>query len=278
MLKARCFGCAVTAAMTAALLVIGCSSDKSADIPKPPSFEPVSSQPKPDETPPTASELPPGHPPMGDTAPATKLPPGHPPMGDSPPAVGKAIAKMPDVDTSGIKMSDAPVTLTGLSFSLPVGWVRENPGMNQSAPSMSRKAQFRLAKTDDEPQDAIVAITHFPRMKGPEMDRMNIARWTGQFSQPDGKRTEEVSTLTQWESGGVKVTLVDIPGTMTGGGGPMMGGGPAKKNFRMLAAIVDHPKGPHFIKVTGPANVVERYKASVVAFLKSAKVNEGSSG
>ncbi|MEE9295372.1 MAG: hypothetical protein V3W34_10485 [Phycisphaerae bacterium] len=177
---------------------------------------------------------------------------------------------MADVDISGVQLTEARLTLTGIGFSIPQGWVSQDPGMTTSSFALSRKAQFRLPKADNEPEDAVVAITHFPNMKG--MDQANLQRWYGQFEQPDGRATVEVATRAEYRIGEVLITLVDIPGTMRSGG-PMMGGGPRKENFRMLAAIVNHKQGPHFVKVTGPAAVVERFKPSVVAFLKSVQVN-----
>ena len=82
----------------------------------------------------------------------------------------------------------------------------------------------------------------------------------------------ETASKANYQIGQVSVTLVDIRGTMKAGP-PMMASSARKENYRMLAAIVDHPKGPHFFKLTGPATVVERFKPSAAAFLKSAKVN-----
>lgn len=174
-------------------------------------------------------------------------------------------AAMADVDTSGVGFTDERFSLTGLDCPIPVGWKREQPS------SGMRKAQFRLAKADNEPEDVVVVITHFPGMKG--MDDNNLRRWYGQFTQPDGRPTVESVHKTTYQLEGVVVTLVDIPGTM-GGGSSMMGGGATKENYRMLAAIIDHAQGPHFLKLTGPSAGVERWKASGVAFLKGIKVKE----
>ena len=88
-------------------------------------------------------------------------------------------APMADVDTSGIQFTDQPLSLAGLECAVPEGWGREQPS------SGMRKAQFRLAKADNEPEDVEVVITHFPNMKG--MDDSNLRRWYGQFTQPDGR-------------------------------------------------------------------------------------------
>jgi hypothetical protein len=126
-----------------------------------------------------------------------------------------------------------------------------------------------LPSEGDDVGDVEMVVTHFPNMKG--MDDANLRRWYGQFSQPDGSSTAAASERADFEvDDDIQVTLVDIPGTMSTGG--MMGGAvTTKQDYRMLAAIINHPAGPHFVKVTGPADAVERWKPATVAFLKSAE-------
>ncbi len=177
---------------------------------------------------------------------------------------------MEDIDISTVTFNDAPLTLAGISFAVPQGWVRETTGGSSSIVGVTRKAQFRLPKADYGAEDAIVAITHFPGMRG--MDEANLRRWLAAFTQPDGRPSAEVATKARFELGQVVVTLIDVGGTMFSGQ-QMTGGGDTLENYRMLAAIVDHPAGPHFVKITGPAVVIEHWKPSAVAFLKSVKVN-----
>ncbi len=224
------------------VLAAGCDK-KEKPTPRPPSSTPITPQSAP-PIPRNATS------PHGKPAGNTKAPEPKP---------------MPEVDTSGVKMSDKRTILTGVSFANPDGWIGEKPV------GMSRVAQFRLPNADNDGEDAQVVVTHFPGMKG--MDDANLVRWYGQFTQPDGRPSASAAFRSVFGQGGVSITLIDISGTM-GAGGPMMGGGTDKPNYRMLAAIVDHGKGPHFVKITGPVAVVEQWKASAVAFLKSAKVNE----
>ena len=53
----------------------------------------------------------------------------------------------------------------------------------------------------------------------------------------------------------------------------VLGQGEAKPNHRLIAAIVDHPKGPHFVKASGSVECMKRWEASILAFLESAQVN-----
>ncbi len=208
------------------------------------------------------------------TSTAVGLPPGHPPI--APPRESTASSQpakgpmaMPTIDTSDVVMTGDRAELDGVSFVVPEGWLREEieqGGMFSS----SSKVQFRLSGSDNVGEDVIVAITHFPGMRG--MDEANLDRWFGQFQQPDGRPTKEVSLRSDFEAGGTAITVVDIPGVMSGGGAMSGGGGGEDKpGYRMLAAIVNHAKGPHFFKMTGPAESVDRWQRSALAFLKSVK-------
>lgn len=177
---------------------------------------------------------------------------------------------MTEVDLSGVEFTDESVDLEGIALKVPQGWDRQKSQSATGRFASTGKVQFSLAKAGDEAEDSTIAITHYPGMKGKDED--NLRRWYGQFTQPDGRPTAGVTTKAEYQIGQVSVTLVDIPGTMQGGG-PMMGGGPAKENYRMLAAIINHPNGPHFFKLTGPTDGVERWKCSAVAFLKSVKIS-----
>lgn len=218
-------------------------------------------------TPRPPSSSTPSKPPTPPSKPAPPIPSNakSPHGGNAPKVKAPEPKKMADVDVSGVAMSDKRTILTGVSFANPDGWVVEKPV------GMSRVAQFRLPNADNNGEGAQVAVTHFPGMKG--MDERNLARWYGQFTQPDGTPSAAAASKSTFSQDGVSVTLIEVSGTM-GAAGPMMGGGSAKENYRMLAAIVDHPKGPHFVKITGPDAVVKKWKASAVAFLKSAKVNK----
>ena len=154
--------------------------------------------------------------------------------------------------------------LDGITLKVPQGWIYEVPRVNQRMPSMSPKAVFTLAPVEGDSENVYVRVTHFPQMRVP--DESNLQRWYAMLRQPDGRPTEAASTVERFDVGDVKVVLADIPGDMTVGG-------ETKTGWRMLGAIVKHEKGPHFVKVVGPARSVEHWKASVVAYLKSAEVN-----
>ncbi len=100
----------------------------------------------------------------------------------------------------------------------------------------------------------------------------NIDRWYGQFEQPDGKPTKEKAKTEKFDVAGNTVHWVDIPGNFkeTMGGGPFSGGKTVvRENYRMLGAIiVSKDQRQVFIKMTGPADVVEKLSDSFKKSLK----------
>ena len=100
----------------------------------------------------------------------------------------------------------------------------------------------------------------------------NIDRWYGQYTQPDGSKTADNSTVTESEVAGCEVTWVDIEGTlMDRPGGPMAGGKVVEReNYRTLASIVQAGEhGQYFIKLYGPVKTINDNEASFRSFVQS---------
>ena len=124
-----------------------------------------------------------------------------------------------------------PLKLTGLTMTVPEGWVEEK---GEASP-MGPKAIYRIPKLDAAGEDGMVRITHFPNMKGKDKDDMNIDRWLGQVNKPDGQPlTRSDAKITTTEAGPVRLTVVDMSGSAK-----MTMRDTAKPNQRMIAAIVD---------------------------------------
>jgi hypothetical protein len=76
-------------------------------------------------------------------------------------------------------------------------------------------------------------------------------------------------TTTIESKSGLKITLLDVSGTYVAEVTPGSTEHFNKPGFRQLAAVVDTPNGPHFVKVVGPAATVAKWEDSVMSFLKS---------
>jgi hypothetical protein len=180
------------------------------------------------------------------------------PHGANPHAGRAARASAPPV----LLTESTPVVLDGLKLTAPAGWLRDpiQPGPRAA------QAAFVLPKSDGESADGTIRITHYPKMKG--MDEANIKRWIGQVQRSDGApSTRDDAKISVSETGKLKRTVVELAGSVRA----TMRAKPVA-NARMIAVILDHAKGPHFIVVAGGVKTIEKWEASVRAFLDSATV------
>ena len=152
-----------------------------------------------------------------------------------------------------------------LKFDVPKGWVSKTPA------SSMRVAEFTLAKAAGDAEDATVTVYFFGGQGGSV--QANMDRWIGQMAQPDGKPSKDVAkTSTMQTATGLKVSLVDVSGTYVAEVTPGSTERLNKPGFRQIAAVVETPDGPYFVKLTGPAGTVAQWKNSLDAFLKSLRV------
>jgi hypothetical protein len=149
----------------------------------------------------------------------------------------------------------------GLRFHVPGEWARV------PAPSDMRAAQFRVPHTEGDAEDGELVLFYFGEGKGGSADQ-NLDRWTGQFTQPDGKPSKEAAVVVIRTVNGLKETSLDVAGAyqpaQMGGAG-----GDAKSGWRLLAAVIEGPGGPWFWRLTGPDATVKAAKPQFDALLTS---------
>jgi len=162
-------------------------------------------------------------------------------------------------DTAGGKLA-----LTGITLTVPPAWkAQEIP-----AAPMAPKAIFTIPPQKPGEGEGSIRITHYPEMKG--KDDMNIDRWVGQVAKTDrAPSTRADAKIEKSETGNIRITTVDLTGSVK-----MTMKDMAKPDHRMIAAILDHPKGPHFVVAAGPAASMKIWSTDILNFLKSAKVAE----
>jgi hypothetical protein len=189
--------------------------------------------------------LPPGHPPIDRAAPAPPppapsgaLPAGHPPVGGAP---------------------------ADLKYDAPQEWKSVPPA------SGMRKAQFVLPRADGDSEDGELVVFYFGRGEGGGV-AANLARWRGMFTTPEGQPIPDESAQHEsFDAGGLKVSLIDVSGRYAPG--TMPGGIPVepRKNYRMLAAVVETPDGPWFFRATGPAATMAQQRDAFRVMLESVR-------
>lgn len=160
-------------------------------------------------------------------------------------------------------MLAAVLTLAGLTFTPPADW------KPVATTSPMRVAQFALPRASGDARDAELVVYYFGGTGGSV--EANIERWVGQMQQPDGRPSSAVTKRQSRTVNGMKVTLVDVPGTYVAEVTP---GSPQRHNsanFHLRAAVIETSNGPYFIKLTGPAKTVAASDKQFEAFLGSVK-------
>jgi hypothetical protein len=141
-----------------------------------------------------------------------------------------------------------------VTFEAPEGWSKADN------PSPMRKATYRIPKAKGDPEDGELSVSQ----AGGSVEA-NLKRWTGQFE----ARTK--TERTERQIGPLKVTVVELSGTFTGGGMPGAAPASPKPGWSMLAAIVETTPGLTFFKLTGPAPTVTAAKGDFDKLVGSMK-------
>src|SRR5262245_5776861 len=132
--------------------------------------------------------------------------------------------------------------LPALKFDAPAGWVSQKPG------STSRVAEFMLPKADGDTEDAMLIVFYFGANMGGDV-KTYIERWTGQMSQPDGRKSADVAKISTLTANSLKITLVDISGTYVAEMSPGSADHYNKPGFRLVNALVETSEGPYFVRL-----------------------------
>lgn len=148
-------------------------------------------------------------------------------------------------------MAMAPAQAS-FAWEAPAGWT-EQPA------TATRIANFKV----DADTDAECYLTVLPGTGGGV--EANINRWRSQLSLEPYTPAEmaELPTLKVLEKDAL---YVGFEGTFTG-----MGGGEKKEGYKLLGVIFEDGGSAVFVKMTGPAAVVDREKANFEAFCASLK-------
>jgi hypothetical protein len=174
-------------------------------------------------------------------------------------AAAAAVAPVESAET-------ARTEAAGLRFSVPNDWTRV------PAPSDMRAAQFRVPRGGNGGEDGELVLFFFGAGQGGSAEQ-NVDRWTGQFTQPDGKPSKDAAVVTIRTVNGLKQTSVDVGGNYKPA--PMGGAGGAEKSqWRLLGAVVEGPGGPWFWRLTGPDATVAAAKPQFEALLGSLEAHQ----
>jgi len=155
------------------------------------------------------------------------------------------------------------LTLAGLTFTAPSDW------KSVATSSSMRVAQYTVPRAAGDTADAELVVYYFGGSGGTV--EANIERWVAQMQQPDGRPSSTVMKRQSRTVGGLKVTLVDVPGTYIAEVTPGSSQRHNSPNFHLRAAVIETSNGPYFIKLTGPAKTIGASEKAFESFLASVK-------
>ena len=155
------------------------------------------------------------------------------------------------------------LSAAGLTYTAPASW---KPGATSSA---MRVAQFSVPRSVGDAQDGELVVYYFGGAGG--TIEANIDRWVAQMQQPDGRPSSAVAKRQSRTVNGLKVTLVDVPGTYIAEVTPGSTERHNSPNFHLRAAVIETSNGPYFIKLTGPAKTIAAAEKAFESFLASVK-------
>lgn len=146
-------------------------------------------------------------------------------------------------ETSG---EASALELAGLAWSAPTAWQKVKPA------STMRAAEYKV-----DGAGGAASVVYFINIGGDATS--NIERWRTQFTSDTGGTPQaDIATRT---IAGCKVSLVKVQGTAKGG----QPGGPAadSPDWGLRGAVIEGgPKGPVFIKFSGPEATLAEHDAT----------------
>jgi hypothetical protein len=151
-------------------------------------------------------------------------------------------------------------------MDIPAGWIEQTPR------SSMRKAQFALPRASGDSEDGELTVFYFGMGQGGSTEG-NIRRWISQVSQPDGSSSEDKAKIRRSEVSGLRMTEVDVSGTLRASNMPGAQPRPARTGYRLLGVVLESPQGPWFFKLVGPEKTISRWAESFRQFIGSAKTH-----
>jgi hypothetical protein len=149
-----------------------------------------------------------------------------------------------------------PVTLLDYEALAPTSFVA------RPASSSMRLAEWSVPRTDGT--SAEVIVFYFGEGQGGSADA-NIARWSSQFTGPDGGSvTPRVGTL---DGTAFPTTVAEFEGAYARSVG--MGGATAEPDQGLLAAVVETPRGNLFLQLFGDRAAVAEARADFLEMVGS---------
>jgi hypothetical protein len=166
-----------------------------------------------------------------------------------------------DKEDTSIRVYDAPkeaapvaapiAAAKPIDFAIPAGWAEVEPGQMEYA-------HMRISA--DDPKAAVTLTAAGGSLLS------NVNRWQRQLKLPESPESDLPNLVKDLDLPAGKAKLVDLTGPA-----PAEGGGTRQ---RTVAVILPHGPQTWFLKLAGPATLVETQRSNFDEFLKSVKFPE----
>lgn len=162
--------------------------------------------------------------------------------------------------STAVELSEpTPAGHLPVTHRLPVGWLGEE------TTSSMRLAQYRIGRDSES-----VCVVYWFGAGGGGDREANFERWEQQFEAGATIASEEIDV-----ADGIRASLLDVRGTYIAAVTP----GAVERNYEpewaMLAAYLDVPGGPLFLRLVGPASEVVAQREAFVAWIESFRAADG---
>lgn len=135
-------------------------------------------------------------------------------------------------------------------YEVPSTWQRQQPT------NTMRVVQFGVPLAEEDMGKVEFVVFYFQGQGGGVEE--NLKRWIGMFQDVQGKEKKA-----EKEVSGLKITTLDISGTYKDKPFPMSQDFTPRKDYRMLAAVVETPDdGPYFFRFVGPKKTIAAQEAA----------------
>ena len=148
-------------------------------------------------------------------------------------------------------------TFLDYTTTVPASWTSRPPA------SSMRLAEYTTPAVNGA--GAEVIVYYFGKGQGGS-PVANLARWKGQFSNPDGG--DVVEKVSHEAVADIALTIAEYRGTYARAVGAGSSAEDARPNHELIAIVAETPRGTIFFQCFGPVAAVDAARASYLAFVR----------
>lgn len=158
------------------------------------------------------------------------------------------------------KGKEVVVKVGSLKATAPADWKSEKPA------NRLRSHQFKLPAAPDHVEAEVIVM---PESR-PDAEK-EFPRWKATFVAPEGKTTAELGKASKWDVKGATVSVLDVTGTWKYKERPFdpKSKEELKDNYRVVWVVVAEKDEATHIRISGPAQTVEKHMKAFEAWVRS---------